>query len=87
MWIFIPSGFSPNGDGINDFWQIVGIDKYPNNTVYIFNRLGVKVFSSINYKNDWNGFYNGNKVPDGKIVNDNLKWSSNLTSKNIYVWC
>jgi gliding motility-associated-like protein len=63
--LFIPSGFSPNGDGINDFWQIVGIDKYPNISVYIYNRLGVKVFSSNNYKNDWNGFFNGIKVPDG----------------------
>lgn len=63
--LFIPSGFSPNGDGINDFWQIVGIDKYPKISLNIYNRLGVKVFSSDNYKNDWNGFFNGVKVPDG----------------------
>jgi len=63
--LFIPNGFSPNGDGINEFWQIVGIDKYPKTSVNIYNRLGVKVFYSNDYKNDWNGFFNGVKVPDG----------------------
>jgi len=83
--LFIPSGFSPNGDGINDFWQIVGIDKYPNNTVYIFNRLGVKVFSSINYKNDWNGFYNGNKVPDGTYFYEVILGTNMIKKGYVYV--
>ena len=83
--LFIPSGFSPNGDGINDFWQIVGIDKYPNTIVYIYNRLGVKVFSSNNYKNDWNGFYNGNKVPDGTYFYEVIL-GTNITKKGyVYV--
>ena len=83
--LFIPSGFSPNGDGINDFWQIVGIDKYPNTIVYIYNRLGVKVFSSNNYKNDWNGFYNGNKVPDGTYFYEVIL-GTNFTKKGyVYV--
>ena len=83
--LFIPSGFSPNGDGINDFWQIVGIDKYPNTIVYIYNRLGVKVFSSNNYKNDWNGFYNGNKVPNGTYFYEVIL-GTNITKKGyVYV--
>jgi len=83
--LFIPSGFSPNGDGINDFWQIVGIDKYPNNTVYIYNRLGVKVFSSVNYKNDWNGFYNGNKVPDGTYFYEVILGTNMIKKGYVYV--
>ncbi|MDC3276057.1 gliding motility-associated C-terminal domain-containing protein [Flavobacteriaceae bacterium] len=83
--LFIPSGFSPNGDGLNDYWQIVGIDNYPNTAVNIFNRLGVKVFSSVNYKNDWNGFYNGNKVPDGTYFYE-IIFRSNMTKKGyVYV--
>ena len=83
--LFIPSGFSPNGDGINDFWQIVGIDKYPKTIVYIYNRLGVKVFSSDNYKNDWNGFYNGNKVPNGTYFYEVIL-GTNITKKGyVYV--
>jgi gliding motility-associated-like protein len=83
--LFIPSGFSPNGDGINDFWQIVGIDKYPNISVYIYNRLGVKVFSSNNYKNDWNGFFNGIKVPDGTYFYELILGPNMIKKGYVYV--
>ena len=63
--VFIPSGISPNGDGVNDFWEIIGLGNFPNSNVIIFNRLGVKVFESNDYKNEWNGFYRGSSLPDG----------------------
>lgn len=40
----IPSSFSPNGDGINDWWTIQGIDQYPDHSILVFNRWGQKVF-------------------------------------------
>ncbi len=52
---FIPEGFSPNGDGVNDVFEIVGIAKYPNNSITIINRWGSKVFEAAPYKADWNG--------------------------------
>jgi gliding motility-associated-like protein/uncharacterized repeat protein (TIGR01451 family) len=52
---FIPEGFSPNGDGINDLFVIRGILNYPNNTFVIFNRWGNKVFETTHYQNTWNG--------------------------------
>jgi gliding motility-associated-like protein/uncharacterized repeat protein (TIGR01451 family) len=52
---FIPEGFSPNGDHINDFFVIRGIQYYPNNRFTIFNRWGNKVFETIQYKNKWDG--------------------------------
>jgi len=52
----IPTGFSPDGDGINDFFVIEGIQGYPNASITIFNRWGNKVFESTNgYNNDWDG--------------------------------
>ncbi|OQX97018.1 MAG: hypothetical protein B6I20_13550, partial [Bacteroidetes bacterium 4572_117] len=53
--IFIPDGFSPNGDGINDYFVIKGLEGYPNNTIIILNRWGNKVFDSAPYNNNWNG--------------------------------
>ncbi|MFT7335609.1 MAG: gliding motility-associated-like protein/uncharacterized repeat protein (TIGR01451 family) [Porticoccaceae bacterium] len=46
---------SPNGDGLNDVFLIQGIECYPNNTVEIYNRWGIKVFGM-------NGYDNINKV-------------------------
>jgi gliding motility-associated-like protein len=52
---FIPEGFSPNSDGINDLLVIRGIENYPNNKIEIFNRWGQKVFEESPYTNNWNG--------------------------------
>ena len=59
----VPSGFSPNGDGINDTWEIPGIDKYPNAVVTILNRWGQEIFNVTNYTTPWNGNYNGSVLP------------------------
>ena len=52
---FIPDGFSPNGDGINDLFVIRGILNYPENKFTIFNRWGDKVFEASPYQNTWDG--------------------------------
>jgi gliding motility-associated-like protein len=49
-------GFSPNGDGINDHWQIENIEYYPQNTVTIYNRWGDMVFTIDDYDNQNNVF-------------------------------
>jgi gliding motility-associated-like protein len=51
----VPQGFSPNGDGLNDFLVIPGIENYPNNKLMIFNRWGNKVFEKEGYLNEWDG--------------------------------
>ena len=43
------NGMSPGDDGINDYFKIAGIEKYPNNTVKIFNRWGVLVYETKGY--------------------------------------
>ncbi|WP_392419709.1 Ig-like domain-containing protein [Capnocytophaga canis] len=45
------NGISVNGDGLNDYFHIQGIERYPNNTVRIYNRWGVKVFETKGYDN------------------------------------
>ncbi|MBN7817703.1 T9SS type B sorting domain-containing protein, partial [Algoriphagus pacificus] len=52
----VPNVFTPNGDGINDFWIIEGLNEiFPTNQLLIVNRWGVEVFKATNYQNNWNG--------------------------------
>ena len=62
----MPTGFSPNGDGPNDFFVIHGLVRYPDNELKVFNRWGNLVYQKKNYNNEWNGTNNnGDKLPDG----------------------
>ena len=49
---------SPDGDGINDFLVIEGMEESPNNSLRIFNRFGQKVFEKINYVDEFTGVSN-----------------------------
>ncbi|WP_310589090.1 SdrD B-like domain-containing protein [Fibrella forsythiae] len=70
--VFIPEGFSPNGDGINDTFVITGTLGVTV-SLEIFNRWGHRVYYSEDYKNDWDGKPNtgtqvgntSNGLPDG----------------------
>ena len=63
--LVVYNGFSPNDDGINDYFIIQGIEKYQDHTLQIFNRWGALVFESSAYSNDWNGSWAGAQLPDG----------------------
>jgi len=59
----IPKGISPNGDGLNDNWDL---SAYNIKKVEIFNRYGTKVYSKSNYENEWFGQSDsGNELPNG----------------------
>lgn len=57
--------FSPNGDGINDFWVIPGISQYAECTLSLFDSAGRRVLEKRGYQNDWDGSFNGKLVPKG----------------------
>lgn len=59
----IPNTFTPNNDGINDFWTIEYLDTYPNNRVQVFTRTGQLVFESRGYGKPWDGTLNGKPLP------------------------
>ena len=62
--LIVPSGFSPNGDLVNDTWIIKAAYIAPV-TVEVFNRWGEHVFMASPYKNDWDGTYHGKPLPVG----------------------
>ncbi|MCB9230085.1 MAG: gliding motility-associated C-terminal domain-containing protein [Bacteroidia bacterium] len=61
----IYNGISPNGDGINDFFVIGNIERFPDNELVITNRYGSEVFRSTGYTNTWQG-----RGPDGQSLPD-----------------
>ena len=60
----IINGFSPNGDGVNDRWEIPTLKDYPDVIVEVYNRWGEQVFRSEGYKKPWDGTYKGTKLPN-----------------------
>ncbi len=56
-----PNVFTPNHDGVNDYFEITNIDKYLYSKLFIRDRWGKNVFEAQNYNNKWDG---GN-LPDG----------------------
>lgn len=62
----MPTGISPNSDGFNDAFVVLGLLRYPDNEILIFNRWGNEVYYERNYANDWHGVNkSGDNLPDG----------------------
>lgn len=67
----VPDAITPDGDGVNDFLVIQGIESFPNNELVIFNRWGNEVYHTVGYHNEWDGFVNvgtgleGTQLPTG----------------------
>ena len=63
--VVMPTGFTPNEDGYNDYYVIRGLDNI-DNTLTIFNRWGNLVYEKKNYNNNWDGKTNNKQIlPDG----------------------
>jgi gliding motility-associated-like protein len=57
-----PKFFTPNNDGYNDYWHILGIEKFPNSVTTIFDRYG-KFLKQLMYNDiGWDGTFNGEKL-------------------------
>lgn len=80
--VIIPNAFTPNGDGINDLWNIKSIEAYPKCIVSVYSRYGTLVYQSKGYPRSWDGTSNGSPVPTGTyyyIINLNADNSKPLT--------
>lgn len=63
--VVVPSAFTPNGDGVNDLWNIQDISNYPACVVDIFNRNGQLVYHSVGYAKQWDGTLENKALPAG----------------------
>lgn len=63
--IVAPNTFTPNGDGVNDTWDILYLSTYPGATLEVFNRYGKKIFNSTVNNMPWDGRFKGEDLPVG----------------------
>lgn len=63
--IHIPNTFTPNGDGVNDNWEINGLEGDPSVKVTVYNRNGTLLFQSKGYTIPWDGSYKGKALKPG----------------------
>lgn len=58
-----PTYFTPNSDGFNDYWNVIGLENQPTSIIYIYDRYG-KLLKQISSKSlGWDGTYLGAPVP------------------------
>lgn len=78
---------SPNGDGINDFFEIENIQLYTDYSLVVYNEMGMEVYRvANNYQNNWDGTFNGKQLSNGvyfyvfynSATNDEFKGSINI---------
>ena len=67
--LFIPTGFTPNNDGLNDRWEIITFEDYPNAIADVYNRYGQLVYRGYgkDYK-PWDGTFKGKPCLPGVYV-------------------
>ena len=66
--IYVPNTFSPNSDGINDFFQPFSSCEYSNYSLYIFDRWGNLVFETNDNTQGWDGIYKGKTMNNETFV-------------------
>ncbi|MDQ8052847.1 MAG: gliding motility-associated C-terminal domain-containing protein [Pedobacter sp.] len=80
--ITFPNSFSPNGDGVNDEWEIKNFSGYPGSRLSIFNRYGTVIYTANSNNGKWDGKMNGRPLPAGVyyyviVLNDKKKSTYN----------
>jgi gliding motility-associated-like protein len=58
-----PNFFTPNGDGYNDYWNIIGLENQPGTKLYIFDRYGKLLKQLSTAGKGWDGTFNGQQLP------------------------
>ena len=66
--IYFPKAFTPNNDGLNDLFRILGANNISDFRLTIYNRWGEKVFETFDYSKGWNGTHNRQSLPSQTFI-------------------
>lgn len=66
--IYIPTGFSPNGDGLNDIFRPIPVGIVQTDFFRVFDRWGRLMYSTVEYLKGWDGSVNGKQAEVGTYV-------------------
>jgi gliding motility-associated-like protein len=66
--IYVPTAFSPNGDGRNDLFRAIPVGITTFESLSVFNRYGQKIFFTSNAQYGWDGTWQNQKQPQGVYV-------------------
>ncbi|SEW30161.1 gliding motility-associated C-terminal domain-containing protein [Chitinophaga arvensicola] len=61
--IYVPNAFSPNGDGLNDYFRFIPVGIVTYKFFRIFNRWGTEIYSSTDFRGGWDGTFKGAPAP------------------------
>ena len=64
FYLYIPNSFTPDGDGLNDCYEIKGVG-FEGYEFVVFNRWGNEVFHTDDIDECWDGTFNGKRLPMG----------------------
>ncbi len=82
-FIAVPSAFTPNGDGVNDFLYPLKAYKSTNLRFSVYNRFGNRVFLGTDWQQKWDGKYKGEKQNAGTYV-WTLEYTNTETNKAVF---
>ena len=82
-FIAVPSAFTPNGDGVNDYLYPLNAFKAENLSFRVFDRYGQMVFETSDWQKKWDGTINGHAQPAGTYVWV-LSYTDGETGKRIF---
>jgi gliding motility-associated-like protein len=66
--VYVPTAFTPNGDGINDVFKVGGGEAFTYFSLNVFNRWGAKIFTTKNISEGWNGTIQNKPQPTGAYI-------------------
>lgn len=85
LHFFIPKFFTPNNDGVNDSFELKGIEFFSTSSVSVFNRYGKLLKSTKNAAFSWDGTFTGQQLPSDDywyvVVIDNQKFTGHVALK------